>query len=602
MRSVVRRVQCQGRQCQSIQQSISHSANRSVKRSFLRSFSSDASKPCPTAAATATAEAAHVQQRLIEAQQWQNFGVEPYVNSFKPTMSVKQYIETYNDKLAAGERLTDQIVQLTGRVTSKRVASSKLTFMDLTNDDISIQIIASRNNFQVLESTNNQSSTPSTTSESKHSILKLVRRGDLVGVRGCVGKSKTGELSLIAHEVVPLAPCLHDLPHELKDLYTRFTQRHLDFIVNGSSIRRNWLVRQTILSSIRSFLGDRSFIEVETPILWPQAGGAIARPFATHSHALGQALYLRIAPELFLKQLVIGGMSNVFEISKVFRNEGVDATHNPEFTTVELYQANADYEDMATLTQDLLQLIARRINKQLRNVDSAVVEIKVNRESKHEAKEDVDVSEMVSIDFSQPFRRVDIMTELASKMNLANLPDPNDDSNLDAYLALAKQHNITFSPVGMSISRILDKMIGHFIEVECEQPTFLMNHPICMSPLARSHPTRPGLTQRFELFIAKHEYVNAYSELNDSQEQRRRFQLQAKEKDGGNDEAHEVDEEYLKAMEFGLPPTGGWGLGVDRLCMLFAQTSHIRDVLLFPIKRSVQSNQHDSPQPKQSKE
>ena len=462
-------------------------------------------------------------------------------------------------------------------MVAKRVASAKLVFLDVRSMEATVQLMCTRKEWAA----------GGPGEDDGWGVLKLIRVGDIVGARGFPGKSDRGELSLIPRALVPLVPCLHDVPIAsaaegtgLQDVETRFRQRHVDMLLNPSSLSILH-TRALVLNAVRAFLTARSFTEVETPILWPSAGGANARPFLTHSHALSTPLYLRVAPELFLKQLVIGGLERCFEVSRVFRNEGVDASHNPEFTTVELYEAYSDYEGMMALTEDLLREVVRAVNRARGRAGKDELTVRLPRE------EGEGGGEGALIDFAPPFQRIDIMPTLASLMR-TELPDPNDPASADAFLALLTERSLPLPPPPHTVPRLLDHLISHYLEPLCTQPTFLLHHPVSLSPLAHSASPSSPVTERWELFIGGREYVNAYSELNDPREQRRRMRLSEADRDGGDDEAHGVDEEYLRAMEYGLPPTGGWGLGLDRLLMLLTGSRHIRDVIWFPIMKPQQ--------------
>ena len=547
-------------------------------------------------------------------------GAFRFPNHRRPTLSLAEFIERYS-ALAAGQKSTDATpVALVGRLASKRDASSKLVFYDLIGgrlpEDTVDSVLDAKDRAKVpedggmarvqvmatlaawkgteadaasgLSADSAAAAAPVPADVSAHfkSFNHVLKKGDLVWLSGTPAKTKLGQLSLVPTRIELLAPCWHELPRELSDPNTRYRQRYLDMLVNRP-ILSTFALRSRVLSALRGFLTSNGFTEVETPIVWTSHGGASAKPFKTSSTALGSEklpLFLRIAPELFLKQLVIGGLDRVFEVSKVFRNEGIDATHNPEFTTVEFYRAHATYRDLMQFTEELLLAVAKQ--SLLRGQTAVSVP--------HKFKPD----ESVSIDFSaRPYASIDIMSGLAAALGVAesDMPDPNADSSLPWYLEQCARLQLS---VGLphTLPRVLDKLIGALLEPQCVQPTFLLHHPSCMSPLARPHPTRPGLTERFELFINGSEYANAYSELNDPADQLRRMEAQARAANAGDEEAQPVDAEFCTALEYGLPPTAGWGLGVDRLVMLLAGTQHIRDVLLFPIMKPQQQQQQAAPQ------
>ncbi|CAO3656817.1 unnamed protein product [Mucor hiemalis] len=365
-----------------------------------------------------------------------------------------------------------------------------------------------------------------------------------------------------------LSPCIKDIPRSsLKDPEKRFRARHLDLLVNSESARI-LRTRTQIIKFIRDFLDERDFLEVETPILSGMAGGANARPFETHAHALDMDMQLRIAPELYLKRLVIGGMDRVYEIGKQFRNEGIDADHNPEFTTCEFYQAYGNLEGLMSDTETLLSEMAKKICP---NTDI------VSRSG--------DV-----IDFQKPFRRINVMDRLTSELG-TSLAFLSQKDPLDQLVSLCTQRGIKLSGP-LTLSRVLDRLISDLIEPECIQPTFLYNPPLALSPLAKDTVDRNGQTvaARFELFVGGKEIVNAYEELNDPTEQRRRFRLQLQDRIDGDLEAPVPDEDFCEALEYALPPTAGWGMGVDRLVQLMTGATHIREVLAFPVMRPIQQS------------
>lgn len=388
-------------------------------------------------------------------------------------------------------------------------------------------------------------------------VTKVLRIGDIIGVRGIPAKTKAGELSVLAKELQLLSPCLYDLPQTLTSSEIRFRQRYLDLLINEST-RETFRKRSLLISSLRQYLTSKGFLEVETPILWTQAGGANAHPFTTlPARGLGIPLVMRIAPELFLKQLVIGGLPKVFEIGKLFRNEGIDPSHNPEFTSCEFYQAYANLDDLYKMTQELLRSL-------LQNTVNSLT---------------ITPASGVAIDFSQEFARMEIMPSLEKHLQ-RQLPDPNCHDNLPFYAELCESLGVKVA-APVTLARCLDKLIGHVLEPLCIQPTFLTHHPQVLSPLATSSVTLPGMTQRFELFVDGKEIVNAYEELNDPDEQRQRFRDQS-----GEDEERQLpDEAFCQALSYGLPPTVGWGMGLDRFVMMMCGHSHIREVLLFPVMR-----------------
>ncbi|XP_020088778.1 lysine--tRNA ligase isoform X2 [Ananas comosus] len=512
-------------------------------------------------------------------------GVNPYPHKFQVSMTIVEYVEKYGS-LSDGEHLKEVEVSLAGRIMNKRASSLKLFFYDLHGSGAKVQVMADARDSDMDEN-----------EFSKYHAG--VKRGDIVGITGYPGKSKRGELSIFPKKFIVLSPCLHMMPRQkagpsvanasakkneerptpyvwvpgmtrnpetyvLKDQETRYRQRYLDLMLNHE-VRQIFRTRARIISYIRSFLDNLGFLEVETPMMNMIAGGAAAKPFVTHHNELNMKLYMRIAPELYLKELVVGGLDRVYEIGKQFRNEGIDLTHNPEFTTCEFYMAFADYNDLMAVTEQMLA--------------GMVKELTGGYKIKYHAN-GVD-KDPIEIDFTPPFRRIDMIEGLES---MANLDIPKDLSSEAAnkYLVDACAKFDVKCPPPQTTARLLDKLVGHFLEETCVNPTFIINHPEIMSPLAKWHRSKPGLTERFELFVNKHEVCNAYTELNDPVVQRERFAAQLKDRQSGDDEAMALDETFVTALEYGLPPTGGWGLGIDRLAMLFTDSQNIKEVLLFP--------------------
>ncbi len=383
--------------------------------------------------------------------------------------------------------------------------------------------------------------------------------GDWVGAEGTVMTTKKGELSVRVRSFHLLAKAIRPLPekwHGLQDVEQRSRRRYLDLMVN-SEARALAILRSKVVSELRRQFESRGYLEVETPILQSEAGGALAKPFATHHNALDIPMYLRIATELHLKRLVVGGLERVFEIGRIFRNEGVDSTHNPEFTMLESYEALADYTDIMRLVEEVIPAVA------VAAIGSTSIEYKDR-----------------ALDLAPPYRRARMVDMVAGVLG-----QPVDVNAPAADLrALAEARGVGTDPAWGS-GKIIEALFDELVQPDIWEPTFVLDHPVEISPLARVHRDSPGLTERFELFIAGQEYANAFSELNDPEDQRRRFEAQARAKAAGDEDAHGIDEDYIMALEYGLPPTGGLGIGVDRLVMLLADQAHIREVILFPTMR-----------------
>ena len=431
-------------------------------------------------------------------------------------------------------------VSVAGRIMSKRIMG-KAAFIHILDAKGTIQVYVKRDDI----------------GEEEYARFKTFDIGDFVGVQGAVFKTRTEEISIHATALKLLSKSLRPLPekfHGLKDAETRYRQRFVDLIVN-TDVRETFIKRSRIISEIRRYLDNLGFLEVETPVLNTTASGASARPFITHHNSLDIDMYLRIALELRLKMLIVGGLERVYEIGRIFRNEGMDATHNPEFTMMELYQAYTDYKGMMELVEGLIRHLARRV--------LGTTQITFNG---------------VEIDLSKPFEQI-TMNDAVKKYTGADFMACASD---EEALELAKHIGLDTENIGHTRGRLLAQAFDQFVEDRLEQPTFVMDYPVEISPLSKRKPGVEGITERFELFICGAEYCNAFSELNDPIDQRERFIQQALERAKGDDEAMMIDEDFCLALEYGMPPTGGIGIGIDRLVMLLTGSSTIRDVLLFP--------------------
>ena len=393
-------------------------------------------------------------------------------------------------------------------------------------------------------------------SSQAYTVTEQLDLGDWIGVTGILFRTKTNEFTIEVHELTFLSKALRPLPekwHGLTDVETRYRQRYVDLIANPD-VHGIFAMRSRVITGIRAFLIERGFLEVETPMMHPIPGGAAAKPFVTHHNALGVDLYLRIAPELYLKRLIVGGFPRVFEINRNFRNEGISTIHNPEFTMLEFYVSYADYQDLIRLTEELISSLAQQL------LGTTVIEYQSQ-----------------TINLAPPWRRWSYHQAILEVNGLA----PAVLTDREEALAAAKHLNVPVDPK-WPLFNIVNEIFEETVEPRLEQPTFITDYPIEISPLARRKDADPALTDRFELYIAGREIANAFSELNDPLDQRERFEGQAAQREAGNEEAHVVDEDFLRALEYGMPPTAGEGIGIDRLIMLFTNQASIRDVVLFP--------------------
>ncbi len=488
--------------------------------------------------------------RLEKANALKMIGQGPYAQRFDSSHKTASLQEDHADLPNGEER--DVVVSIAGRIVSRRVMG-KLAFFSLADESGTIQLFLDKSTLNSLSSDENQLKPFS-------QITTLVDLGDWIGVSGILRRTDRGELSIKVRQWTMLSKSLQPLPdkwHGLSDVEKRYRQRYLDLIVNPSS-RKTFRRRALMVSAIRRWLDERDFLEIETPVLNAQAGGADARPFVTHHNTLDLSLYLRIATELHLKRLVVGGFERVYELGRIFRNEGISTRHNPEFTSVEIYQAFADYTDMMNLTEELISNVCLQVCGSMKVA--------------YQEQE---------IDFQPPWRRA-TMHELVEEATGIDFSSFDDHSALTTAMIGA---GLEVSETSDSVGRLLNEAFEQCVESNLIQPTFVIDYPIEISPLARKHPSKEGLVERFELFIAGRETANAFSELIDPIDQRARLEAQQLRRQAGDLEAHGVDEDFLNALEVGMPPTGGLGIGIDRLVMLLTDSPSIRDVIAFPLLR-----------------
>ncbi len=493
-------------------------------------------------------ESEQIRQRRANFDELQKLGVMAYPHAFARTHTVAQLVDAYNSK--TGDELEASRVETTtsGRILAIR-SFGKANFLVLSDGRSKIQAYIRKDAL----------------SERDFAIFKLLDFGDFVGVSGHLFRTKTNELTIWATTLDFLAKCFIPLPekwHGLQDIETRYRQRYVDLIVNPDS-RKVFETRSRVLASVRTFLNARGYLEVETPMMQPIAGGALARPFITHHNTLDMQLYLRIAPELYLKRLTVGGIERVYEINRNFRNEGISTQHNPEFTMLEFYQAYSEYRELMDMTEEMLSTVARE------SIGTDQITF-----GEHQ------------ISLAPPYRRVSLREgarESAAKKLGMEISDA-DLRDREKAAAIARKLGIELMPA-WGAGKIATEIFERLNQDSLIQPTFVYDFPTEVSPLSKQRADDPDTVERFELYIGGFEVANAFSELNDPAEQRRRFEAQLKDKAAGDQEAHAMDEDYIRALEYGLPPTGGEGVGIDRLVMLLTNSPSIRDVILFPLMR-----------------
>jgi lysyl-tRNA synthetase, class II len=469
-------------------------------------------------------------------------GLDPFGKRFERTHTIIELVEQYGELEKEDLETKNVEVTLAGRMMTKR-GKGKAGFANIQDLTGQIQVYVRVDAIGA----------------EAYEVFDSSDLGDIIGVTGTLFKTKVGELSVKVQNYTFLTKALRPLPdkfHGLKDVEQRYRQRYLDLIVSQES-RETFITRSKIIQSMRRYLDDNGYLEVETPMMHSIAGGASARPFITHHNALDMELYMRIAIELHLKRLIVGGLEKVYEIGRVFRNEGVSTRHNPEFTMIELYEAYADYQDIMSLTENLIAHIAQEV---LGTTTVQYGDYEVNLKPEWKRLHMVDaIKEYTGVDFWEQM-------------------------SVEEARAIAKEHGVEITE-HMLYGHIVNEFFEQKVEEKLIQPTFIYGHPVEISPLAKKNEEDPRFTDRFELFIVAREHANAFTELNDPIDQRERFEAQLKEREQGNDEAHEMDEDFVEALEYGMPPTGGLGIGIDRLVMLLTNSPSIRDVLLFPLMR-----------------
>jgi len=475
-----------------------------------------------------------IQIRKDKLKELQEQGKDPFeITKFNRTNTAGEIKANY-------EEFENKDVTVAGRIIAKRIMG-KASFCTIQDSDEKIQSYVSINDL----------------GEESYKAFKTWDIGDIIGITGFVFKTRTEEISVHAKEVTLLSKSLRPLPekfHGLKDVDLRYRQRYVDLIVNPE-VKETFILRSKIIKEVKAYLDSKGYLEVDTPILNTIAGGAAARPFITHHNTLDLDMYLRIANELYLKRLIVGGFDKVYEMGRMFRNEGMDIKHNPEFTNIELYSAYEDYNDMMDITEDMFRTVAQKV----------LGTAKINYQG-------------TDLDLESPWKRISMIEAIKEVTGV----DFNEIKTDEQAIAIAEEKKVGVDPIKKTRGDIINTFFEEFVEETLIQPTFIYDYPVEVSPLTKRKPSDKRLTERFEVFIGGREYGNAYSELNDPIDQYERFKKQAEAREAGDEEANMMDDDFINALEYGMPPTGGLGIGIDRLVMLLTDSASIRDVLLFP--------------------